>query len=85
MWSWSRHQSDRADHSGWTRRFVEPRPTITDPDFRTETEHRSEGPGAEGGASAGNGGRTCTPVEALEGMYDNAMPMAGLRTLVTAG
>lgn len=44
MWGWSKHQTERATAASWTSwRTREPRPTVTDPDFRTEQPETTPG------------------------------------------
>lgn len=56
MWGWSRHQSTRAEAAAWTSwRRTEPRPTITDPEYWTESPERGESAPAETGEHAAAG------------------------------
>ncbi|WP_040805073.1 hypothetical protein [Nocardia concava] len=55
MWSWSRHQSDRATAASFTNwRVRDPEPTVFDPEF-SETSDK-DGSGTDAGRTPRDGG-----------------------------
>lgn len=57
MWSWSRHQSDRATAASFTNwRVRDPEPTVFDPEF-SETSDKTDGSGTDAGRTPRDGGR----------------------------
>ncbi|WP_405489617.1 hypothetical protein [Nocardia sp. NBC_00511] len=87
MWSWSKHQTDRAISASFTAwRQTEPEPTITDPDYRAEAAASEPGEpvGTDGGtirtgdeACDMPGAPDCSEVseQSLSGMFETLARM----------
>lgn len=84
MWSWSKHQTDRAISASFTAwRQTEPEPTITDPDYRVEAA--TSAPAGDDGGTVRTGDEVCdipgapayseVSEQSLSGMFDTLARM----------